>query len=87
MLLVKNPEKATISKINVNKAQKFIDKIDEQIDDIRTEVTNLEKQMDALNQDYAVLAPFKNVKLFIKRKFMIWNFLSTDSEKFKVGIR
>lgn len=33
MLLVKNPEKATISKINVNKAQKFIDKIDEQIDD------------------------------------------------------
>ena len=52
MLLVKNPEKATISKINVNKAQKFIDKIDEQIDDIRTEVANLEKQLDALNQDY-----------------------------------
>ena len=66
MLLVKNPEKATISKINVNKAQKFIDKIDEQIDDIRTEVTNLEKQMDALNQDYAVLAPFKTLNYSLK---------------------
>ena len=66
MLLVKNPEKATISKINVNKAQKFIDKIDEQIDDIRTEVANLEKQMDALNQDYAVLAPFKTLNYSLK---------------------
>ena len=66
MLLVKNPEKATISKINVNKAQKFIDKIDEQIDDIRTEVTNLEKQLDALNQDYAVLAPFKTLNYSLK---------------------
>ena len=66
MLLVKNPEKATISKINVNKAQKFIDKIDEQIDDIRTEVANLEKQLDALNQDYAVLAPFKTLNYSLK---------------------
>lgn len=66
MLLVKNPEKASVSKINVNKAQKFIDKIDAQLEDIRAEVSKLEKKVEALNQDYALLAPFKNLNYSLK---------------------
>lgn len=61
VLLVKNPDSVKTEKISINKAEKFIDKIDEQLDDIRIEISKLENKKSELDQDYSILAPFKTL--------------------------
>lgn len=61
VLLVKNPDSVKTEKISINKAEKFTDKIDEQLDDIRIEISKLENKKSELDQDYSILAPFKTL--------------------------
>ncbi len=67
MLLIKDPDKAKTSKIGINKAEKFIDKIDDELCDVRDEISELEKQKQALDADYALLAPFKTLNYSIRK--------------------
>lgn len=67
MLLVKNPDKAKKEKIGINKAQKFINKIDDELSDVRAEITSLNEQLQTLNDNYALLAPFKDLNYSLKR--------------------
>lgn len=66
MLLVKNPDKANIQKINIHKAESFIENLDEQLDDIRSDILKLENKKQELSQDYSLLAPFKTLNYKIK---------------------
>lgn len=67
MSLVKNPENATIEKIGIHKAENFIEKIDDDLSDVREEIAKIEKQKQALDEDYAILAPFKTLNYTLKR--------------------
>lgn len=66
MQLVKNPGSAKIEKIGITKAEKFIDKIDEDLDVIRDDILKLENKKSELDQDYNILAPFKTLNYTIK---------------------
>lgn len=67
MLLINNPEKASIEKIGINKAEKFIEKIDDDLSDIRDKITELETKKQALDQDYNILAPFKTLNYTLQK--------------------
>ena len=67
MLLINNPEKASIEKIGINKAEKFIEKIDDDLSDVRDKITELETKKQALDQDYNILAPFKTLNYTLQK--------------------
>lgn len=67
MLLIKNPDRAEISDIGIHPAESFIDKIDEQLDDIRDKISELNQKKEALSLDYATLAPFKTLNYTLLR--------------------
>lgn len=63
MMLVKNPEKVQTSgeKMGVKKAEAFINDFDERLNDIRDKITEINNQKLLLEQDYELLAPFKDL--------------------------
>lgn len=61
MMLIKNPEKVDVEKISVAKAEKFIDKIENDFADIKDNISDLNEQIQELDADYATLAPFKDL--------------------------
>lgn len=61
MLLINNPENATVEKMGIKKAEKIIDKIDDELNDIRDDISELNTKKQNLDQDYAILAPFKTL--------------------------
>lgn len=67
MQLVKAPEKVELQEINVVEAEKFLDKIDNDLLDVRTEISELKEKIEKLDIDYAVLAPFKTLNYTLKR--------------------
>ena len=66
-MLVKNPEKAEITDINVADAEKFLNKIDHALADVRDKISKLNEKKQALDTDYAILAPFKTLNYTLKR--------------------
>ena len=69
MQLVKEPEKAKVSNIGVKDAEKFLYKIDDSLADVRSEIDDLDKEIESLNTDYGILAPFKTLNYTLKRIF------------------
>lgn len=67
MQLVHAPEKTEIQKLTVADAEKFLDKIDEELVDVRDEIAKLKEQIEQLNVDYTTLAPFKTLNYTLKR--------------------
>ncbi|MFR4318900.1 MAG: V-type ATPase 116kDa subunit family protein [Eubacterium sp.] len=67
LMLVKNPEKAEITDINVADAEKFLNKIDDDLADVRDKISKLNEKKQALDTDYAILAPFKTLNYTLKR--------------------
>ena len=67
LMLVKNPEKAEITDINVADAEKFLNKIDDDLADVRDKISKLNEKKQALDADYAILAPFKTLNYTLKR--------------------
>ena len=67
MQLLKNPEKIELQEINVAEAEKFLYKIDSDLLDVRTEISELKEKIEKLNADYALLAPFKSLNYTLKR--------------------
>ena len=67
MQLVKEPEKAKVSNIGVKDAEKFLYKIDDSLADVRSEIDDLDKEIESLNTDYGILAPFKTLNYTLKR--------------------
>lgn len=67
MQLVKEPEKAKVSNIGVRDAEKFLYKIDDSLTDVRSEIDDLDKEIEDLNTDYGILAPFKTLNYTLKR--------------------
>ena len=67
MQLIHAPEKAEIQNLTVTEAEKFLDKIDEDLVDVRDEITKLKEQIEQLNIDYTTLAPFKTLNYTLKR--------------------
>ena len=67
LMLVKNPEKAEITDINVADAEKFLNKIDDDLADVRDKISKLNEKKQALDTDYAILSPFKTLNYTLKR--------------------
>lgn len=67
MLLIKDPEKAHIEKMSVAKAEKFIDKIEDDFADIKDDISDLKEQIQKLDTDYSALAPFKDLDYRLKK--------------------
>ena len=67
MQLVKEPEKAKVSNVGVKDAEKFLYKIDDSLADVRSEIDDLDKEIESLNTDYGILAPFKTLNYTLKR--------------------
>ena len=67
MQLVKSPEKVELQEMNVVEAEKFLDKIDSDLLDVRTQISELKEKIEKLDIDYATLAPFKNLNYTLKR--------------------
>lgn len=65
--LVKNPEKVAYEEINVIDAEKFLDKIEDDLLDVRTRISELKEDIQKLETDYATLAPFKTLNYTLKR--------------------
>ena len=65
--LVKNPDSAKKSKLGIHAAEKFIQKIDEQLDENRNKISELNEKKEALYTDYEILAPFKTLNYTLKR--------------------
>ena len=51
LMLVKNPEKAEITDINVADAEKFLNKIDDDLADVRDKISKLNEKKQALDTD------------------------------------
>ena len=51
MQLVKEPEKAKVSNVGVKDAENFLYKIDDSLADVRSEIDDLDKEIESLNTD------------------------------------
>ncbi len=67
MALIKNPDKATIEKISINKSEKFIRKIEDDLKDVRKKVADLEAKQQAYDDDYKLLLPFESLDYTIDK--------------------
>lgn len=67
MQLVQNPEKVELQKINVTDAEKFLYKIDDDLADVRHDISELKGKIEELEIDYDTLAPFKTLNYTLKR--------------------
>lgn len=67
MQLVKSPEKVEIQEISVPDAEKFLDKIDDDLAYVRAQISELKEKIEKLDIDYATLAPFKTLNYTLKR--------------------
>ncbi len=67
MQLVHAPEKAEIQNITVAEAEKFLNRIDEDLVDVRDKIAKLKEKIEQLNVDYTTLAPFKTLNYTLKR--------------------
>lgn len=66
MNLIKNPEKVQIEKIKIPSAEKFIEKIEDELADVRDNISELNEKIQALDTDYSILAPFKTLNYTLK---------------------
>lgn len=67
MQLVQNPDKVELQEMNVVDAEKFLDRIDNNLLDVRTQISELRENIEKLEIDYATLAPFKTLDYTLKR--------------------
>jgi V/A-type H+-transporting ATPase subunit I len=67
MQLVSHPENALLSDISVVEAEKFLERIDDELIDVRTQISDLREKVDSLNVDYATLAPFKTLNYTLEK--------------------
>lgn len=67
MQLVKEPEKVKLQDVNVADAEKYLDKMEDELLDVRTQISELKEKIEKLDIDYATLAPFKTLNYTLKR--------------------
>lgn len=67
MQLINNPDKVTLKEISIADAEKYLDRVDNDLLDVRTQISELKENIEKQEIDYAILAPFKTLNYTLNR--------------------
>lgn len=69
MSLIKDPDKISspAKTVSVKKSEAFINNIEDQLSDIKDNIADTKKQIQAIDNDYLLLAPFKDLNYTLKK--------------------